>query len=41
MKVFELINDDCIFIGPKFIPFIPGDDPSAITKPTDFCDDNY
>ena len=41
MKVFELINDDFIFIEPKLIPFIPGDDPSAITKPTDFCDDNY
>ena len=41
MKVFELINDDCIFIGPKFIPFIPGDDTSAITETTKFFDDNY
>jgi serine/threonine protein kinase len=41
MKVFELVNDDFIYIEPKLIPIIPGDDPSVINKPSEFCDDNY
>ena len=36
MKVFELINDNFIYIQPKLIPFIPGDDPSIISKSSDF-----
>ena len=39
MKVFDLINNDCIYIEPKFIPIIPGDDPAVINR-TEFCDDN-
>ena len=30
MKMFELVNDDFIFISPKLIPIIPGDDPNSI-----------
>ena len=40
MKVFEIINDDFIHVEPKLIPFIPGDDPAIINKPTDFFVDN-
>jgi len=40
MKVFELINDDCIYVEPKLIPIIPGDDPAIINKDSEFCDDN-
>ena len=35
MKVFEMVNDDFIFIGPKLIPIIPGDDPDVIKNVTD------
>ena len=38
MNVFEMVNDDFIFIAPKLIPIIPGDDPDAIKKITD---DNF
>ena len=39
MKVFDLINNDCIYIEPKLIPIIPGDDPAVINR-TEYCDDN-
>jgi len=39
MKAFNLINNDYIYMDPKIIPFIPGDDPAVINR-TDFCDDN-
>jgi serine/threonine protein kinase len=38
MNVFEMVNEDFIFIAPKLIPIIPGDDPDAIKKITD---DNF
>ena len=41
MKVFEMVNDDFISIEPKLIPIIPGDDPEAINKISEFCDDNF
>ena len=39
MKAFNLINNDCVYIEPKLIPIIPGDDPAVINR-TEFCDDN-
>ena len=39
MKVFDLINNDCIYIEPKLIPIIPGDDPAVINR-AEYCDDN-
>ena len=38
MRVFELVNDDFIYIEPKLIPMIPGDDPNVIHKVSDFRD---
>ena len=38
-KIFELVNDDFIFIEPKLIPIIPGDDPNIINKVSEFTDD--
>ena len=35
LEVFELVNDDCIYIEPKFIPIIPGDDPAILNKASD------
>ena len=39
MKIFDMVNDDFIFIEPKLIPFIPGDDPNIINKASEFTDD--
>ena len=39
MQIFEMINDDFIFIEPKLIPIIPGDDPNIINKVSKFTDD--
>ena len=39
-KVYEMVNDDFIYIEPKLIPIIPGDDPAVINKVSDFCDNN-
>ena len=41
MKVFEMVNDDFIYIEPKLIPIIPGDDPAVINKVSEFSDDNF
>ena len=41
MKVFEMVNDDFIYIEPKLIPIIPGDDPAIINKVSEFSDDNF
>jgi len=41
LKAFDIMNDDCIYIEPKLIPIIPGDDPSAINKMSDFSEDNF
>ena len=39
MRVFELVNDDFIYIEPKLIPMIPGDNPNVIHKVSDFRED--
>ena len=39
MQIYEAINDDFIFIEPKLIPIIPGDDPNIINKASEFTDD--
>ena len=41
LKVYERINDDFIYIDPKLIPIIPGDDPAVINKVSDFNEDNF
>ena len=41
LEVFELVNDDCIYVEPKLIPIIPGDDPTVLNKAADFCDDYF
>ena len=41
MKIFEMVNDDFIYIEPKLIPIIPGDDPAVINKVSEFSDDNF
>ena len=35
-KAFDEMNDDFIFIEPKLIPIIPGDDPAVISKVSEF-----
>lgn len=40
-KVFERINDDFIYIEPKLLPIIPGDDPAVINKVSGFNEDNF
>ena len=40
MEAFDMMNDDFIFIEPKLIPVIPGDDPTVINKVTEFNEDN-
>ena len=39
MEILEIVNDDFIFIEPKLIPIIPGDDPNIINKASEFKDD--
>ena len=41
MKVFEMVNDDFIYIEPKLIPITPGDDPAVINKVSEFSDGNF
>jgi len=38
---FELMNDDFIYIEPRLIPIIPGDDPTVINKVSEFNEDNF
>ena len=40
-KVFERINDDFIYVEPKLIPIVPGDDPTAISKISEFNEENF
>ena len=40
VEAFDMMNDDFIFIEPKLIPVIPGDDPTVINKVTEFNEDN-
>ena len=39
MRVFEIVNDDFIFIEPKLIPIIPGDDPNVIYRVSESRED--
>ena len=41
LKVYERINDDFIYIEPKLLPIIPGDDPAVINKVSEFNEDNF
>ena len=41
LEAFEKMNDDFIFIEPKLIPIIPGDDPAVINEVSEFSEDNY
>ena len=36
LEAFDIMNDDCIYIEPKLITIIPGDDPAVINKVSDF-----
>ena len=38
---FELMNDDFIYIEPKLIPIVPGDDPTVINKVSEFSEDMF
>ena len=38
---FQLMNDEFIYIEPKLIPIIPGDDPTVINKVSEFSEDNF
>ena len=40
-EAFEAMNDDFIYIEPKLIPIIPGDDPAVINKVSEFSEDNF
>ena len=41
LAAFESMNDDFIYIEPKLIPIIPGDDPTVINKVSEFSEDNF
>ena len=41
LKAFDTLNEDFIFIEPKLIPIIPGDDPSVISKVSEFNEDYF
>ena len=41
LKAFDDMNDDFIFIEPKLIPIIPGDDPAVISKVSEFNEDYF
>ena len=38
---FLSMNDDFIYIEPKLIPIVPGDDPAVINKVSEFSEDNF
>ena len=40
MEAFDIMNDDCIYIEPRLIPIIPGDDPTVLNINADFNEDN-
>ena len=41
LEAFESMNDDFIYIEPKLIPIVPGDDPSVINKVSEFNEDTF
>jgi serine/threonine protein kinase len=40
-KTFNFINDDFIYVEPKLIPIVPGDDPTVISKISEFNEENF
>ena len=40
-NVFNVVNDDFIYVEPKLIPIVPGDDPTAISKISEFNEENF
>ena len=41
LDAFDSMNDDFIYIEPRLIPIIPGDDPTVINKVSEFNEDNF
>ena len=41
LESFFQMNSDFLYIEPRLIPIIPGDDPSVINKVSEFSDDNF
>ena len=41
LQAFDTMNEDFIFIEPKLVPIIPGDDPTVINTMSNFSEDNY
>ena len=40
-KTFNFINDDFIYVEPKLIPIVPGDDPTVVSKISEFNEENF
>ena len=40
-NIFDIVNDDFIYTEPKLIPIVPGDDPTVISKISEFNEDNF
>ena len=41
LEAFDTMNDDFIYMEPKLIPVILGDDPAVISKISEFNEDNF
>ena len=41
LNAYNIMNDDLIYIEPKLIPIILGDDPTVMTKVSEFNEDNF
>ena len=41
LESFFQMNSDFLYIEPRLIPIIPGDDPSVINKVSEFSEDNF
>ena len=41
LESFFQMNNDFLYIEPRLIPIIPGDDPSVINKVSEFSEDNF
>ena len=40
-NVFNVVNDDFIYVEPKLIPIVPGDDPTVVSKISEFNEENF
>ena len=40
-NIFDVVNDDFIYVAPKLIPIVLGDDPTVISKISEFNEDKY